>query len=97
MSEIKLIFVYVVCLKNSYYNQDDKEVIAREMLWMAPETLLDLDRNPVRSADVFSFGLLLLEIFTLSPPYHDAVQDSLCADVLNRVSAFIYAIEKIFI
>ncbi|XP_061165072.1 atrial natriuretic peptide receptor 1-like [Saccostrea echinata] len=59
----------------------------RELLYFAPELLRNMRRNtPVQqSADVYSFGMIVLEIITRKEPFEDEMKFCSIEDIIDRI------------
>lgn len=44
-------------------------LVAKDMYWTAPELVLDPSEIPTVKSDVYSFSIVLIEIFTREDPY----------------------------
>src|SRR5947199_50760 len=54
-------------------NIHKKELIHRVLHYIAPEILRG--QNYTKAADVYSFGIIMYEVFSGLPPYHDVSHD----------------------
>ncbi|PCH38313.1 TKL/TKL-ccin protein kinase [Wolfiporia cocos MD-104 SS10] len=52
--------------------------------WLAPELIFDASCNPSPATDVWSFGMTMLECFTLRPPWREVKRE---AHVVRRLSS----------
>jgi serine/threonine protein kinase len=52
------------------------------MLWMAPEIFLEKPRG--RKSDIWSFGCLLIELFTAMPPWPDIKEVGQILDMVSE-------------
>lgn len=63
----------------------DKNYLARKSFWQAPEVLKNSKMLPTKEADIFSFSMLLLEIFSRSDPYSTLTDQYEPVDILQDV------------
>ena len=68
-------------------NHSDPNQVARAKLWHAPELLYAESSLPAKKSDVYSFSILLVEIFTREDPYseHSDLLDPM--EVMNLIKA----------
>ncbi|RHZ76290.1 hypothetical protein Glove_199g130 [Diversispora epigaea] len=83
-------------------SQNDKEKIYGVIPYMAPETLIRGDYT--QASDIYSFGMIMLEVFTSYPPYYNIPHDeklatSICEghkpEIMCEIPQFLkYLMEK---
>lgn len=60
---------------NSLYDQldsnEDEDTLMKKQIWLAPEHLKSSGKRGSKKGDVYSFGLLLYEIISNTPPFID--------------------------
>lgn len=54
--------------------------------WTAPEVFLGEEDNPSAEADVWSFGMTLLELFTRQDPFHRCKMNAIICKMYQRVT-----------
>jgi len=73
-------------IENINPNKPDTTIGKGSIRWMAPERLIEL---PTEKADVYSFGVILWQLFTRKNPYFDAHNDiAIAAQLRNNSFTF---------
>ncbi|ELT89649.1 hypothetical protein CAPTEDRAFT_78649, partial [Capitella teleta] len=65
---------------------DDANQAAKRAFWLAPEMIKNPNQWPTKEADVYSFSILLIEIFTQEDPYSHLTDCSDPSDVLLDIT-----------
>ncbi|XP_072021368.1 atrial natriuretic peptide receptor 1-like [Amphiura filiformis] len=56
-----------------------------KLLWKAPEILRDANRPPTKEGDIYSAGMVLLEITTRNPPFETERMNLGSEEILNKL------------